>query len=146
MGQRPEEGHIVLADPGGGAFCVIEPYNAFLDGCGTFGELACYGTRDLGFFWSEALHWPLAWDRDEETAVQSPLGGTKVAWGGPPVAAKTVPNRQRFALTADGQDDLASEVDRLVGLGAVRLSTGPDGAVEMADLDGNEFWVTAQAV
>lgn len=146
VGQRPEEGHIVLADPGGGAFCVIEPHNAFLEGCGLFGELACYGTRAVGLFWSEAVRWPLVWDQDEETAIQSPLGGTKVAWGGPPVAAKTAPNRQRFVLTADGADDLASEVERLVGLGAVRLSNNPDGAVEMADPDGNEFWVTTQPV
>lgn len=39
-------------------------------------------------FWSEALGWPLVWDQDEETAIQSPHGGTKVAWGGPPVAPK----------------------------------------------------------
>src|SRR5256885_4769309 len=30
VGQRPEEGHVVLADPAGYAFCVIEPDNAYL--------------------------------------------------------------------------------------------------------------------
>ena len=76
----------MLADPEGNEFCVIEPGNAFLAGCGFLGELACDGTRDVGLFWSEALGWPLVWDQDEETAIQSPRGGTKVAWGGPPVA------------------------------------------------------------
>ena len=142
VGQRPEEGHVVLADPEGNEFCVIESGNAFLAGCGFLGELACDGTREVGIFWSEALGWPLVWDQDEETAVQSPHGGTKVAWGGPPVAPKRGRNRQRFYLDpADG--DQGAEVDRLVSLGATHLEVGEDGVVELADPDGNEFCVKA---
>lgn len=74
VGQRPEEGHVVLADPAGVAFCVIEPRNAYLAGCGFLGEVACEGSRNVGVFWSAALDWPLVWDQNEETAVQSPLG------------------------------------------------------------------------
>jgi hypothetical protein len=100
--------------------------------------VGCDGTRDVGVFWAAALDWPLVWDEDEETAVQSPLGGTKVAWGGPPVTPKHGRNRERFDLVvSDG--DLATEVDRLVGLGATRLDTAADGSVELADPDGNEF-------
>ncbi len=142
VGQRPEEGHIVLADPEGNEFCVIEPDNAFLAGCGLLGELACDGTREVGLFWSAALGWPLVWDQDEETAVQSPHGGTKVAWGGPPIAPRTGRNRQRFDVAPSG-GDLGAEVDRLVTLGATRLDVDADGAVELADPDGNEFRVTA---
>ncbi|VTR76874.1 hypothetical protein CHMI_01641 [Cellulomonas hominis] len=80
VGQLPEEGHVVLADPEGDALCVIEPGNTFLAGCGFLGEVACEGSRDVGLFWAEALGWPLVWDHDEETAVQHPRGGTKVAW------------------------------------------------------------------
>ncbi|MEV0157168.1 VOC family protein [Micromonospora sp. NPDC050686] len=138
VGQRPEEGHIVLGDPEGNPFCVIEPGNNFLAGCGLLGELACDGTRAVGIFWSEALGWPLVWDQDEETAVQSPYGGTKVAWGGPPVAPMRGRNRQRFDLALAGGDQQA-EVDRLVSLGATRLGVGADGAVALADPDGNEF-------
>ncbi len=142
VGQRPEEGHIVLADPEGNEFCVIEPDNAFLAGCGFLGELACDGTRDVGIFWSEALGWPLVWDQDQETAIQSPHGGTKVAWGGPPVTPKVGRNRQRLYLAAaDG--DQGAEIDRLVSLGATRLDIGEDGVVTLADPDGNEFCVKA---
>ena len=88
VGQLPEEDHVVLADPGGNEFCVIGPGNEFLAGCGLLGEVSCDGTREVGLFWRDALGWPLVWDRDEETAVQSPRGGTKVSWGGPPVAPK----------------------------------------------------------
>ncbi|SCE86087.1 hypothetical protein GA0070607_2475 [Micromonospora coriariae] len=140
VGQRPEEGHVVLADPEGNEFCVVESGNGFLAGCGLLGEVACDGTREVGLFWSEALGWPLVWDQDEETAIQSPHGGTKVAWGGPPLAPKTARNRQRFDLAPAGGDQQA-EVDRLVALGATRLEVAADGAVVLADPDGNEFSV-----
>jgi catechol 2,3-dioxygenase-like lactoylglutathione lyase family enzyme len=140
VGQRPEEEHVVLADPAGYEFCVIEPGNAYLAGCGFLGELTCDGRRDVGLFWSKVLGWPLVWDRDGETAIQSPGGGTKVAWAGPPVAPKTEPNRQRFELVPAAGDQRAA-VDALVSLGAARLGTGADGAVVLADPDGNEFGI-----
>jgi catechol 2,3-dioxygenase-like lactoylglutathione lyase family enzyme len=140
VGQRPEEGHVVLADPEGNAFCVIEPDNAFLAGCGFLGELACEGTRQVGLFWSGALGWPLVWDRNQETAIQLPEGGTKVAWGGPPVAPIIGRIRQRFEFALDG--DQQAEIARLVALGATRLASGEDrDVVVMVDPDGNEFWM-----
>jgi len=141
VGQRPEEGHIVLADPEGNEFCVIEPGNNFLAGCGFLGEVACDGTREVGLFWSEALGWPLVWDQDQETAIQSPHGGTKVAWGGPPVAPKEARNRQRFDLAPPVHGDQSSEVERLLSLGATRLEVDAAGAAVLADPDGNEFYV-----
>src|SRR6476659_7795071 len=93
VGQTPEEGHIVLADPEGNELCVIEPGNSFLAGCGFLAELACDGTEAVGRFWSAALDWPLVWDQDGETAIQSPEGGAKIAWGGPPVRPKARRNR-----------------------------------------------------
>ena len=57
------------------------------------------------------------------------------------MAPKTVRNRQRFALASTGGDQ-GAEVDRLVSLGATtRLEVGEDGAVALADPDGNEFCV-----
>jgi catechol 2,3-dioxygenase-like lactoylglutathione lyase family enzyme len=141
VGQLPDEGHVVLADPEGNEFCVIEPESSFLAGCGLLGELACDGTREVGLFWAEALGWPLVWDRDQETAIQSPHGGTKVAWGGPPVAPKHGRDRQRFELSLT-DDDPTAEIDRLAALGATRVGSGGDGVVELADPDGNEFCLT----
>jgi catechol 2,3-dioxygenase-like lactoylglutathione lyase family enzyme len=141
VGQLPEEGHVVLADPEGNELCVIPPDTTFLAGCGLLGELACAGTRDVGVFWSRVLGWPLVWDEDEETAVQSPAGGTKVAWGGPPLADKPGRNRQRFLLTPD---DHEAEVARLLSLGATRRDdwdgAGREGGgTTLADPDGNEL-------
>jgi hypothetical protein len=43
VGQGPDEPHVVLADPEGNEFCVVEPGNAFLAGCGLVGAVACDG-------------------------------------------------------------------------------------------------------
>jgi hypothetical protein len=143
VGQRPEEGHVVLADPEGNEFCVIEPGNKFLAGCGFLGELACDGSREVGHFWSQALGWPLVWDQDEETAIQSPGGGTKIAWGGPPPAPKTGKNRLHFDLAPPADGDQQEEVERLVSLGATRVDIGQGDVtwVVMADPGGHEFCV-----
>jgi catechol 2,3-dioxygenase-like lactoylglutathione lyase family enzyme len=143
VGQRPEEGHVVLADPEGDEFCVIESGNAFLAECGFVGALACDGSQAVGYFWSAALGWPLVWDQDQETAIRSPHGGPKLTWGGPPLMPRTGRDRIRFDLAPVVGGDREAEVDRLLGLGATRIHTGrgEPGAVELADPDGTEFCV-----
>jgi catechol 2,3-dioxygenase-like lactoylglutathione lyase family enzyme len=143
VGQLPEEGHVVLADPEGNEFCVIEAGNNFLAGCGFVGALAGDGTQAVGYFWSAALDWPLVWDQDEETAIQSPGGGTKITWGGPPLMPRTGKDRVRLDLAVPVHSDIPAEIDRLISLGAKRIETGPgdDGRVLMTDPDGNEFTV-----
>jgi hypothetical protein len=143
VGQRPDEGHVVLADLEGNEFCVIEPGNNFLADCGFIGALSCDGSQDVGYFWSEALGWPLVWDQDQETAIRSPHGGPKITWGGPPLMPKTGRNRLHFDLALPVDHDWQAEIDRLLSLGATRIDTGrsEDGRVAMADPDGNEFCV-----
>ena len=76
------------------------------------------------------------WDQDQETAIQSQAGGTKIAWGGPPVNPRSTNDRLHMDLVAD--PDMEAEADRLVTLGATR--SGRDGAdVVMVDPDANEF-------
>ncbi|MET9736336.1 VOC family protein [Streptomyces sp. NPDC006458] len=143
VGQRPEEGHVVLADPEGNEFCVIAAGNKFLADTGVIGALACDGSQAVGYFWSRALGWPLVWDQDEETAIQAPGGGTKITWGGPPLMPRAGRDRLRFDLVpADGVEQRAV-VDELLSLGATRFDPGRDenGAVALADPDGNEFGV-----
>ncbi|AWB91285.1 VOC family protein [Aeromicrobium chenweiae] len=142
VGQLPEEGHIVLADPEGNEFCVIEPGNSFLAGTAPVGELSCDGSPAVGRFWSAALDWPLVWDQDEETAIQSPRGGTKISWGGPPYNEKRGSNRL-FLTLAPVAGDAQQEAERLVLLGAGRVDrpVGGLGGVAMTDPGGNEFVV-----
>ncbi|HEX6931005.1 MAG TPA: VOC family protein [Streptosporangiaceae bacterium] len=143
IGQRPDDRHVVLADPEGNEFCVIEPDNKFLADCGFIGALACDGSQEVGYFWSEALGWPLVWDQDQQTAIRSPRGGPKITWGGPPLMPKAGKNRLHFDLAPVVGGDQQAEVDRLVSLGAARIDIGQGDVswVVMADPDGHEFCV-----
>lgn len=73
--------HVMLADPEGNEFDVIEPGNDFLAGWGFICPLTGDGTQAVGYFWSEALGWPLVWDQAQETTIRSPHGGPKITWG-----------------------------------------------------------------
>jgi catechol 2,3-dioxygenase-like lactoylglutathione lyase family enzyme len=139
VGQAPDDRFVVLADPGGNELCVIEPDNNFLAGTGYLGEVTCDGTPAVGLFWRDALGWPLVWDQGEQTAVQSPLGGTKLSWDSWTVEPKNGRNRQRFDLVTA---DPISEAQRLVSLGATVLCDLVDG-VELADPGSNEFGLHA---
>jgi Glyoxalase-like domain len=148
IGQGPEEAHVVLADPEGNEFCVIEPDNAFLAGCGRLGSITCDGSPAVGYFWSAALGWPLVWDQDEETAIRAPDGtGPFITWG-PPLTPKTTKNRLHLDVAPADPADYAAEVERLVTLGATRVDIGR-GDVDwtvLADPDGNEFCVVSPDV
>lgn len=139
IGQTPDDGHVVLADPEGNELCVIEPGNTFLSNTGVIGGINCDGSQAVGYFWSRALDWPLVWDQDEETAIQSPTGGSKVTWSGPPLMDAPEIDRFRLELGVPTEGDLRSETQRLVGLGA-KLVDGstPEGA-GLLDPDGTAF-------
>jgi len=143
IGQSPDDDHVVLADPEGNEFCVLEPGNFVQDG-GSIGSITCDGSGpDVGYFWSEALGWPLVWDQDDETAIRSPDGvGQFITWG-PPLGAKTTKNRLHLDIAPPVDEDQHEEVDRLISLGARRVDIGQGDVpwVVMADPDDNEFCV-----
>ncbi|WP_392543193.1 VOC family protein [Oryzobacter telluris] len=143
IGQGPDADHVVMADPEGNELCVLPAGNSFTAGCGTIGCLSSDGSMEVGHFWSAVLGWPLVWDQDEETAIQSPLGGSKISWGGPPYNARLGKNRLHLDLVPQADTDLESEVARLTALGATRADIGQGDVawVVMADPDGNEFCV-----
>ncbi len=143
VGQGDDASHVVLEDPEGNEFCVIEPGNRFLEECGRLGALAGDGSQEAGYFWSEALGWPLVWDQDQETAIRSPAGGPKLTWGGPPLAPKVGKGRLHFDLAPRHPGEQPAEVERLRALGATCVDVG-QGDVDwevMADPDGHEFCV-----
>ncbi|MEO7720314.1 MAG: VOC family protein [Pseudolysinimonas sp.] len=137
-GHIPENDCAYLADPVGDEFCVIEDGNRYLAGCGPLGEVTIAGSRSVGHFWSAALGWPLVWEVGEETAIQSPLGGTKVAWGGEPAGPQSARGRQYFVLTVP-TDEFDYEVGRLVGLGATGGVAGASRETILRDPDGIVF-------
>lgn len=137
-GHVPANSYAAMADPVDDEFCVIEDGNRYLEGCGPFGEVTCAGPPEVGHFWSQALGWPLVWEQGEETAIQSPAGGSKVAWSGEWSAPAVGADRQYFVLTADG-DEFDREADRLRGLGASSL-----GEAKFRDPGGMKFVLRQQ--
>jgi predicted enzyme related to lactoylglutathione lyase len=141
IGQGPDEPHVVLCDPEGNEFCIIEPTNSFLAGCGRLGAVNCDGSKETGYFWSATLGWPLVWDQNEETVIRPPDGpGPMITWSGPPLLAKPAKNRIHLDIAPDGVDQEA-EADRLISLGATRVDIGQGDVswIVMADPDSNEF-------
>jgi catechol 2,3-dioxygenase-like lactoylglutathione lyase family enzyme len=74
IGQGSDAPYVVLADPDGNEFCVLEPGNSFVTYQSRLGSITCDGSREVGYFWSKVLGWPLVWDQDEETAIRDPDG------------------------------------------------------------------------
>ena len=147
IGQTAQDAHEVLADPEGNELCVIEPGNNFLADTGVVGAINCDGTQAVGYFWSEALGWPLVWDENEETAIQARTGGSKITWSGPPLMQRQGRDRLRFVLSVAAVDKVHAAVSRLEELGATltdasRAGTGRFEA-SMTDPDGNDFRIVA---
>ena len=125
IGQREDEGHVVLGDPEGNEFCIIEPHNEFLAGCGRLGAINADGTRKVGQFWSAALGWPLVWDQDEETAIRAPdRTGPLITWSGPPLMKKFGKNRLHLDIAPPKHVEHRDEVGRLIELGATLIDIG----------------------
>ena len=136
-GNIPANSYARMSDPVGEEYCVIEDDNSYLEGCGPLGEVTCTGTRAVGLFWSEALHWPIVWDENDEVAIQSPQGGTKLAWNGVAPTQGQLEAGQQFVLRV-GPEQRDEEISRLVALGATS-SVG----TTLLDPDGVEFSVVA---
>src|SRR5919204_6320100 len=115
VGQGPDATHVVLADPEGNEFCVLEPGNNFVDYGGLLGSITCDGSGpEVGYFWSEALGWPLVWDQDDETAIRAPDGTGPFITFGPPLPPKTGKNRLHLDIAPPKDGDQQTEVDRLI--------------------------------
>jgi len=142
VGQGPDCGHFVLADPEGNEFCILDPGNSFVDYGSRLGSLTCGGSPTVGYFWRDVLGWPLVWDQDEETAIRSKDGGQFFTFG-PPVRDKRTKNRLHIDIAPTTDADQGAEVERLIALGATRIDIGQGDVpwVVLADPDGNEFCV-----
>jgi hypothetical protein len=135
VGQGPDADHVVLADPEGNELCVVVR-SEFLADTGFLGAVVFEPANPaIGYFWGAAIGWPVVYDQDGDVAIRAPDGEGPFVTFGPPAALPRERSRLQLELAAE---DLPSEVDRLITLGA-RPVEG-DG-VRLADPDGNEFRV-----
>jgi predicted enzyme related to lactoylglutathione lyase len=135
---------VVLADPEGNEFCVLDPRDQYA----VTGPVAAIvvdaaDPAPLARFWSEAAGWPVAASGDRFASLRSASGtGPFVEFlqvGDP----KRVKNRLHLDVAPFAGDDQAAEVARLRALGATPADVGQAEVtwVVLADPEGNEFCV-----
>ncbi|HEY2813731.1 MAG TPA: VOC family protein [Acidimicrobiales bacterium] len=143
IGQGSDADDVVLADPEGNEFCVVLR-GEFLADTGFVGAVVFEPAHPAtGYFWGDAIGWPVVYDQDGDVAIRAPDGHGPFITFGPPGVAKSGKNRLHLDLAPLAEDDQATEVDRLIALGAGRVEIGQGDVswVVLADPDGNEFCV-----
>ena len=135
---------VVLADPEGNEFCVLEPRDRYRDTGPVAAILTdCADPARLGRFWAAAAGYPVAYAEDHITGLRAPSGvGPYLEFLRVP-DTKTVKNRLHPDVAPYPGDDPAAEIARLRGLDAVPADVG-QGDVNwtvLADPEGNEFCV-----
>ena len=136
---------VVLTDPEGNEFCVLEPWDGYRDTGPVAAILTdCADPATLGRFWTEAAGYPVAWAKDYITGLRAPAGvGPYLEFLRVP-DPKTVKNRLHPDIAPYPGQDPAAEVTRLRQLGAVPADVGQAGDENwtvLADPEGNEFCV-----
>ncbi|MFG1949147.1 VOC family protein [Nonomuraea sp. NPDC048826] len=137
---------MVLADPEGNEFCVLEPREVYRD-TGPIAAVVidCADPRAMARFWGEAIHWTLHEVTDDYASLRSAkkVGPYLEFIRTPDV--KTVPDRIHLDLLPQPGDDTSAEVTRVRALGAADLDVG-QGDVPwtcLIDPEGHEFCVLA---
>lgn len=147
---------VVLGDPEGNEFCVLEPRDTYRD-CGPIAALVVDANHPatLTRFWSAAAGWPIVQVGEGFGALRAGLPGPFVEFL-PTNHPKTTTNRLHVGLAPSPGSDRTAELARLVGLGARRIearharadqqpagqgSAGQhsDPWAVLADPEGNEF-------
>ena len=137
---------VVLADPEGNEFCVLEPRDEYLD-TGPIAAVVidCVDPRAMARFWGAAIDWTVQDVADDFASLRS-AGGPYLEFlrksDGP-----AGPGRVHLDLWPYPGDDQAAEVARLRALGATDLDVG-QGDVSwtvLADPQGQEFCVLARS-
>jgi len=149
LGARPadigqgEVPWVVLADPEGNEFCVLEPRPVYA-GTGPVAAIVvdCADPEALARFWAGAAGWLPHGPGGGLCSLRSPGGGPYLELlraGG----AKTVKNRIHLDVAPRPDDDYQAEVIRLRQSGARPADVGQGEVpwVVLADPEGNEFCV-----
>ncbi|MFE6710823.1 VOC family protein [Streptomyces sp. NPDC057695] len=133
---------VVMADPEGNEFCVLEPRSVYQDTGPVAAVIVdCADPRALARFWDGAMDWTLHEVADDHVSLRSARGvGPYLEFVRTP-DAKTVWNRVHLDVAPYPGEDPTAEADRLRALGAT--DPGVDQSeihwTILADPEGNEF-------
>jgi predicted enzyme related to lactoylglutathione lyase len=135
---------VVMADPDGNEFCVLEPRPEYAN-TGVVAAVVqdCHDPAAIGPFWSAATGWPILDRAEAYVSLRAPDGT------GPWLELlrvpdpKSVKNRAHLDLAPYAGDDHAAEVSRLRSLGATDADIGQGDVpwAVLADPEGSEFCV-----
>jgi predicted enzyme related to lactoylglutathione lyase len=136
---------IVLADPEGNEFCVLEPRERHI-GRGPIASIVVDAADPAAVarFWVAASGWPVAGEGEGGVTLHNPRGLLPDLDFVPVADAKSTKNRVHLDVAPYEGEDHDAEVARLVALGAehIDIGQGPDVTwVVLADPEGNEFCV-----
>jgi predicted enzyme related to lactoylglutathione lyase len=134
---------VVLADPQGNEFCVLEPRPVYR-GTGPVAAIVvdCLEPEVMARFWTTAAGWPVTRSDDQVIALRSASGDgpfIEMLRSGEP---KQVKNRVHFDIAPFAGDDQAAEAARLQAAGSKLADVGQRGDenwIVMTDPDGQEF-------
>ncbi|HEY3902438.1 MAG TPA: VOC family protein [Streptosporangiaceae bacterium] len=135
---------VVLADPEGNEFCVLEPREVYRD-TGPVAAIVvdCVNSQAMAAFWTVAANWPIQQSNDQLVALRALANDgpclEMLAVGEP----KNVKNRVHLDVAPYPDDDQRAEEARLTELGAklADIGQGDVSWIVMADPEGQEFCV-----
>jgi predicted enzyme related to lactoylglutathione lyase len=135
---------VVMADPEGNEFCVLEPREVYRD-TGPVAALVvdCVDNQAMAAFWTVAANWPIQHSYEGLVALRAPANDgfyLEMLEVGEP---KKVKNRVHLDVAPYRDDDQQAEAARLTQLGAKLADVGQGEVswIVMADPEGQEFCV-----
>jgi Glyoxalase-like domain len=135
---------VVLGDPEGNEFCVLEPRAIYAD-TGPVAAVVVDSAepRALAGFWSLAAAWPLSGPQDGLARLRSPQEAGPYLEFLPTSDVKTVKDRVHLDAAPYRGEDHAAATQTLLEAGAVPADVGQRDVswVVLADPEGNEFCI-----
>jgi predicted enzyme related to lactoylglutathione lyase len=135
---------VVLADPEGNEFCVLDPREGYMDARPVAAiVLDCARPDALVPFWADATGWEVRTSLQNFASLRAPGGSGPFLELLQIPDVKTVKNRLHIDVAPLADGDTQAEAGRLEQAGAVRLDIGQGDVrwVVLADPEGNELCV-----
>ena len=143
IGQAADLPWVVLTDPEGNEFCVLEPQPTYADH-GLYGGIVvdCADPEKLAAFWELAAGWTRAGGGQNGVSLRSPAGTGPYLTLLKVQDPKTVKNRIHLDVAPERNEDHQAALRELIAAGARPADVGQGGTVSwyvLTDPEGNEF-------
>src|SRR5260370_5843419 len=135
---------VVLADPEGNEFCVLEPRPIYRD-TGPVAAIVvdCVDPGAMSVFWAQAAGWPGVRSDEQVVALRTPSCAGPVLDLISSAEPKRVKNRAHIQIAPYPDDDQAAEAIRLQAAGArpADIGQGDEDWIGLADPESQQFCI-----